>query len=134
MDLDKYKGIGPKTKDLLNNLGIYTIDDMARNYPYRFDVLVNRNINDEKYYDNMTVEAVVESNPVVNFFKGKLNRLSFRCLVQNKIIKVVIFNRAFMKKNITIGKTVTLIGSIIPSQKLLRVLTFYYMHYLVACK
>ena len=110
MDLDKYKGIGPKTKDLLNNLGIYTIDDMARNYPYRFDVLVNRNINDEKYYDNMTVEAVVESNPVVNFFKGKLNRLSFRCLVQNKIIKVVIFNRAFMKRNITIGKTVTLIG------------------------
>ena len=117
MDLDNYKGIGPKTKETLNNLGIYSVDDLARNYPYRFDVLINRNINDEKYFDNMTLEGIVESKPLVSFFKGKMNRLTFRCLVQNKIIKVVIFNRAFMKNNITIGKTVTLIGKYNPKSE-----------------
>ena len=110
MEIKSISKIGPKTVTILNNLGIYTVDDLIRNYPYRFDVLKKRDINNEMYYDNMTVEATVESNPVVNYFRGRKNRLSFRALVQNKIIKVVIFNRAFMKNNIVIGKKITLIG------------------------
>ena len=114
MEIKNISGIGPKAEILLNNLGIYSVDDLVRNYPYRFDVLKRRNINDENFFDNMVVEAVVESSPVLTFFKGRMNRLSFRCNVQNKIIKVVIFNRGFMKNNITIGKTITLIGKYNP--------------------
>ena len=114
MNLKDIPKIGPKVLEHLNNLGIYSVDDLIRNYPYRFDVLKKRSINDDLFFDNMTVVGVVESNPVVNFFKGKMNRLSFRCMVENKIIKVVIFNRAFMKNSIVIGKTITLIGKYNP--------------------
>ena len=114
MELKSIPKIGPKVLEHLNNLGIYSVDDLIRNYPYRFDVLKKRSINDDLFFDNMTVVGVVESNPVVNFFKGKMNRLSFRCMVENKIIKVVIFNRAFMKNSIVIGKTITLIGKYNP--------------------
>ena len=114
MEIKNISGIGPKIEELLNNLGIYNVDDLVRNYPYRFDVLKRRNINDSNFFDNMVVDGVVESSPVLNFFKGRLNRLSFRCNVQNKIIKVVIFNRGFMKNNIVPGKTVTLIGKYNP--------------------
>ena len=119
MELENLKGIGIKSVKLLNNLGIYSVDDLVRNYPYRFDVLTKRNINDERFFDNMVVEGIVESNPVLNFFKGKMNRLTFRCNVQNKIIKVTIFNRAFMKNNIKVGSVVTLIGKYNPKSEVL---------------
>lgn len=110
MLLKDVKKVGEKSISLLNNLGIYTIDDLVRYYPYRFEILAARNINDEKFFDNMVVSGIVESNPIVSFFKRNLNKLSFRCNVQNKIIKVNIFNRAYMKNNISIGDSVTIIG------------------------
>lgn len=119
MELENLKGIGIKSVKLLNNLGIYSMDDLVRNYPYRFDILTKRNINDERFFDNMVVEGIVESSPVLNFFKGRKNRLSFRCNVQNKIIKVTIFNRAFMKNNIKVGSVVTLIGKYNPKSEVL---------------
>ena len=114
MSLINVSGIGEKSLKLLNNMGIYNVDDLVRNYPYRFDVLAKRSILDEKYYDNFVTDAIVESNPVVSFFKGKMNRLSFRCNVQGKIVKVTIFNRAFMKNNIHIGNMITVIGKYNP--------------------
>lgn len=119
MELENLKGIGIKSVKLLNNLGIYSMDDLVRNYPYRFDVLTKRNINDERFYDNFVSDGIVESSPVLNFFKGRKNRLSFRCNVQNKIIKVTIFNRAFMKNNIKVGSVVTLVGKYNPKSEVL---------------
>lgn len=110
MLLKDVKKVGEKSISLLNNLGIYTVDDLIRYYPYRFEILAARNINDEKFFDNMVVSGIIESNPIVSFFKRNLNKLSFRCNVQNKIIKVNIFNRAYMKNNISIGDSVTIIG------------------------
>lgn len=119
MGLKDLAGIGSKSLELLNNLGIYSMEDLIRNYPYRFDVLVRRDINDERFYDNFVSDGIVESSPVVNFFKGRMNRLTFRCNVQNKIIKVTIFNRAFMKNNIKPGTVVTLIGKYNPKTETL---------------
>lgn len=110
MELKDLKSVGPKICEKLNNLGIYNVDDLVRYYPYRFDVFKKRDINDERFYDNFVSDAIVESNPVINYFGKRQNRLSFRCLIQNKIVKVVIFNRGFLKNNIGIGKSVTVIG------------------------
>ena len=119
MELRNIKGIGEKSVKLLNNLGIYNVDDLIRNYPYRFDVLTKRSINDERFFDNFVSDGIVESNPVVNFFKGNMNRLSFRCNVQSKIIKVIIFNRAFLKNNIKSGDVITIIGKYNPKSEVL---------------
>lgn len=119
MGLKDLTGIGSKSLGLLNNLGIYSMEDLIRNYPYRFDVLVRRDINDERFYNNFVSDGIVESSPVVNFFKGRMNRLTFRCNVQNKIIKVTIFNRAFMKNNIKPGSVVTVIGKYNPKSETL---------------
>lgn len=114
MELKDLTGIGPKSFELLNNLGIYSMEDLIRNYPYRFDVLARRDISDERFYDEFVSDGVVEEKPIVNFFKGRMNRLTFRCNVQNKIIKVTIFNRAFLKNSIKPGDVVTLIGKYNP--------------------
>lgn len=117
MELEKLDKIGPKTAKTLNNLGIYNAEDLIRNYPYRFLILAKRDINNPKYYDEFVSDGIVESMPTLNFFKGKMNRLTFRCNVQNKIVKVVIFNRAFLKPNIIIGKEVTIIGKYDPKKE-----------------
>ncbi len=119
MTLENLPGIGEKSAKLLNNLGIYSVDDLVRNYPYRFDVLAKRSIDDERFFNNFVSDGVVESNAIVNFFKGRMNRLTFRCNVQNKIIKVTIFNRAFLKNNIKPGSVVTLIGKYNPKTETL---------------
>lgn len=110
MELKDLKSVGPKICEKLNNLGIYNVDDLVKYYPYRFDVLKKRDINDERFYDNFVSDAIVESNPVISYFGKRQNRLSFRCLIQSKIVKVVIFNRGFLKNNIGIGKSITVIG------------------------
>ena len=117
MELEKLDKIGPKTAKTLNNLGIYSSEDLIRNYPYRFLIFAKRDINNPKYYDEFVSDGIVESMPTLNFFKGKMNRLTFRCNVQNKIVKVVIFNRAFLKPNIIIGKEVTIIGKYDPKKE-----------------
>lgn len=117
MELEKLDKIGPKTAKTLNNLGIYNAEDLIRNYPYRFLIFAKRDINNPKYYDEFVSDGIVESMPTLNFFRGKMNRLTFRCNVQNKIVKVVIFNRAFLKQNIIIGKEVTIIGKYDPKKE-----------------
>lgn len=117
MELEKLDKIGPKTAKTLNNLGIYNAEDLIRNYPYRFLIFAKRDINNPKYYDEFVSDGIVESMPTLNFFRGKMNRLTFRCNVQNKIVKVVIFNRAFLKPSIIIGKEVTIIGKYDPKKE-----------------
>ncbi len=119
MELNEITGIGPKMIEHLNSINIYNMDDLVRDYPYRFDVLAKRSIADERYFDNFVSDGVIESNPVISFFKGRMNRLTFRCNIQNKIIKVTIFNRAFLKNNITPGKVITIIGKYNPKTETL---------------
>lgn len=119
MELNEISGIGPKMIEHLNSINIYNMDDLVRDYPYRFDVLAKRSIADERYFDNFVSDGVVYSIPVVSFFKGKMNRLTFRCNIQNKLVKVIIFNRAFLKNNITPGKVITIIGKYNPKTETL---------------
>ena len=114
MELEKVVGIGPKTLGYLNSINIYNMDDLIRDYPYRFDVLAKRNINDERFFNDFVSDGIVESNPLVSFFRGRMNRLTFMCNIQDKLVKVIIFNRAFLKNNIIPGKTITIIGKYNP--------------------
>ncbi len=114
MELSELSGIGPKTLEYLKSINIYNMDDLIRDYPYRFDVLVKRSIEDERYFDSFISDGLVLSVPIISFFKGKMNRLTFRCNIQNKLVKVIIFNRAFLKSNLTLGKSITIIGKYNP--------------------
>lgn len=108
MEIENIKGVGPKTAKLLNKLDIYTTNDLLTYYPYRYNVYsFNNNLNSE---DTLIISAVIESNPVVAFVKKNFNRLSFRANSNGRIFTCTIFNRAFLKQHLTLGREVTLIG------------------------
>ena len=99
------KGVGPKTIEILNRLDINDISGLLDYYPYRYDVLKQTSLKDE----NVIVSGIIETIPVINFFK-KLNKLSFKLNTKGRLINVIIFNRGFLKNNLNIGKTITVIG------------------------
>lgn len=110
MELSKVTGIGAKNISLLNSVGIYDVTDLLSYYPYRYQIYKINNINDVKSNESVIIEGIVDSVPIVRFFTAKKNILSFRLYTSNKLINVSIYNRAFMKRNITPGKTITILG------------------------
>ncbi|MBQ6841181.1 MAG: ATP-dependent DNA helicase RecG [Bacilli bacterium] len=108
MDINNITGVGPKTAKLLEKLNIYTVEDLLTYYPYRYNVYSFSDLIDSN--DNLIVSAIIESNPVVSYIKKNFNRLSFRANANGRICNVTIFNRAFMRPNLNVGKRVTLIG------------------------
>ena len=104
--LEDIKGVGPKTLGTLNKLGINTIDDLINYYPFRYNKIELTPLKDGE----VVVNGIVETPPIATYIKRNFNKLSFRVEIDNYLVDVVIFNRAFMKNNIKRGKTVTLIG------------------------
>ena len=102
MDIKNLHQVGEKTSKILNKLGIFTDDDLINYYPYRYNVY---NFSNE-LIDNSTliINVIIESNPIVSYIKKNFNRLSFRARYNERIFNVVIFNRAYLKTNLTIGK------------------------------
>lgn len=105
MNLELLKGVGPKTLSLLNKLNLYTIDDLIEYYPYRYEVLKRTNLEADK----VIIDGIVETIPVLYRFNNK-NKMSFNINIGNNIIKVVIFNRGFLKNNIKISSNIVVIG------------------------
>lgn len=108
-DFKNIKGIGPKTIEYLEKLNIYSTFDLITHYPFRYEVLSRSNINDLKQDDKIIIDGIVESKPIVNRFRN-MNKMTFNLNIKTNVLKVIIFNRAFMSSNIDIGKNITVIG------------------------
>ena len=109
-EVSKVKGVGPKSLMLLNKIGIYTIDDLVTHYPFRYDILERTDLSKANPEDKVIIDGKVESVPILLRFKAGLNKLNFRLVTARGVVGVSIFNRAFMKNNLTIGTNIIVIG------------------------
>ena len=106
------KGVGVQLEHKLNSLNIYTIDDLINYYPYRYNIINISNINDINSNDNCVIKGIIIEPGRVQYIKRNFNRLLFKVMSDNVILNVAIFNRAFLKNNLVIGKEIVLIGKI----------------------
>ena len=100
------KGVGKKTVGTLNKLGIYTVDDLINYYPYRYNVLKPTPLSNGE----VTISCLVDTAPIAVYIRKNFNKMTFRVQVDNYLVNVVIFNRAFMKQSIKRGNKITIIG------------------------
>ena len=108
MDLKDVDLISFQNLKYLEKYNITTSQDLLEFYPYRYQVLNPSSLESK---DNLlTINAKIVSTPIITYLKSKLNVLRFKAIVNNQIINVSIFNRGFLKKNLTIDKEVILIG------------------------
>ncbi len=110
MDLQNIKGIGEKTILSLYDSKIYNIDDLINFFPYRYEILKPDILTNTNDGEKVCVNALVSSEVKVSFIKKNLNSLRFKALVNGNLVWVTIFNRAFLKQHLKIGKEIIIMG------------------------
>lgn len=110
MELSDIKGVGPKMLNNLKTLYINNMEDLLSYYPYRYDIFEPINLDENYNGERVAINVLVETTPTTAFIRRNFNKLQFRCNHNNKTMYAVIFNRAFLKPHIIIGKTITLVG------------------------
>ena len=109
--LDNVKGVGPKSKMLLNKLGITDVDSLVSHYPFRYEKIVRSDLNKAEELEKVIIDGKVDSAPILIRLKGNLNKMNVRVVTsEGKVVGVSIFNRAFLKNSLTVGASVTVFG------------------------
>ena len=110
MNISEIKGIGTTIQKKLNNLNIYTINDLQEYYPYKYNYIhISRlvEIDENEVY---MINASVLEVPRIQYIKRNFNKLLFKAICDEEIINVVIFNRAFLKTKLLINNNIVLVG------------------------
>lgn len=102
--ISSLKGVGDKTAQLFNRLGVYYVEDLTKFYPRKYDVYQKPetidNICDEKIY---AVSATVVSDCEINN-KGRYKVLSLKVRDESGgIMKITWFNMPFLKNSLKKG-------------------------------
>ena len=107
MTLENIKGLGPKNLQLINKLGIYTIDDLIN-----YDVIERSNIDELNDGDKIIIDGIIESVPSIFYFGKRRDKMSFKLNTGDNLFRVDIYNRGFLKSKLKIGTNITVIGKL----------------------
>lgn len=118
-ELKDVKSIGPKSLSLLNKINIHTIEDLVTHYPFRYDVLERNDLSEVEDGGKIIIDGKVESVPILMRFKAGLNKMNFRLVTPSGVVGVSIFNRAFLKSQLTVGTGITVIGKLDKSKNVI---------------
>lgn len=118
------KGVGSGTANLLNDLGIVTLEDLVMTFPYRHEDFRLKNLAETAHNERVTVEGRVESEPSLLFLGKNKSRLQVRLLAGQHLIKAVFFNQAYLKTKIIPGTVITVTGKWDRGRQVINVSTF----------
>ncbi|UFU01363.1 ATP-dependent DNA helicase RecG [Radiobacillus kanasensis] len=104
------KGVGEKLEADLFGLGIETVEDLLFYFPFRYDIFEIKPLHQLIHEDKVTIEGKVIGNPSLVFYGKRKSKLSVNVQVENVVVKAVMFNRAFAKKQLQDGDVVTFTG------------------------
>ena len=109
MNLNLIDKLGPKTEKILNKINIFTVEDLLTYYPYKYNIIKFKNINEVDENLSYYIKSIVVSDVKVSYIKKNFNRMTFIARSSENDFNVGIINRAFLKKNITMSKNIILI-------------------------
>ena len=104
------KGLGEKYVNILNDNGIFTVKDLFLAYPYRYESYVVADINNITNYNRVCFVGNVISTVNYQFHRNNLNSLTFNMICGNEVIKVIIFNRKYLKHQLLPNSKVMVCG------------------------
>ena len=110
LELENIEGIGPKTKELLNKLKIYSGEDLLEHYPYRYDVLKRSDISILNDGDKIVMDGIIEGQPTIIYINKSLKKIIFRINSGHTILNVTLYNRVHIYPELKSGKEITIIG------------------------
>ncbi len=108
--INQIKGISKKMIENLNNDEIFTVYDLLYYFPYRYEFYEVVNINTALDNEKVTVVGQVMTEPVFYYYKKNHSRLTFSISINNQIIKIIAFNRDFLRNKLQKEMFVTITG------------------------
>lgn len=110
--VDAINKIGPKYKNLLNKLDIYTVKDILYHFPFRYDDFsIVKNINELKDQDIVTVKGKVQN--FINLNSKSNKRLSKAVILDSTgKLDLIWFNQQYLQKLIKKDQTYCFSGKI----------------------
>lgn len=106
------KGIGDKLEKLFHHLGIYTAQDIADHFPFKYaDIGKVFSVVNATFMSEASICGVVAKQPQLHK-KGKLSVLTFQVEDSTGQMDVVYFNQPYLAKQIHAGREYTFYGKI----------------------
>ncbi len=104
------KGVGEKRAQDLASLGIETIEDLLKYYPFRYEDIQERQLAEIQDQEKVTIKGIVVSPPVVNRFGYKKSRLQFRMMQDHDVFNVSFFNQPYLKDKVELSEEIAVYG------------------------
>jgi ATP-dependent DNA helicase RecG len=104
--------IGPKYKILLENLGIYSVEDLLYHLPFRYnDYSIVKNISDLKEGEIISVKAILGS--IENIYTRGRKRITKAKIVDHTgELDLIWFNQHYIKDTLAVGKNYLVSGKV----------------------
>ncbi|PMD73457.1 ATP-dependent DNA helicase RecG [Companilactobacillus nuruki] len=110
VSLAQLPGVGPKRLESLESLGIKNVYDLLFYFPFRYEDMEAKSLDDAVDQEKILLKGVVASEPVVARFGYKKTRVNARILVENESIMVTFFNQPWLKDKFETGQDVAVYG------------------------
>ncbi|HCE11768.1 MAG TPA: DNA helicase RecG [Enterococcus sp.] len=104
------KGVGEKRAQDLASLGIETIEDLLKYYPFRYEDIQERQLAEIQDQEKVTIKGIVVSPPVVNRFGYRKSRLQFRMMQDHDVFNVSFFNQPYLKDKVELSEEIAVYG------------------------
>lgn len=112
--------IGAKRYEALQQLGIETVEDLLLHFPFRYEDLQIKSIDELVDEDKVTVKGTVVTQPTISYFGRNKNRLFFKLAIDHYVISVVFFNQPYLKNKMIYGQELIIFGRWNSSKKTLQ--------------
>lgn len=108
--VEKVKGVGPSLLEKLHQLKIMSVKDLLEYFPYRYENFELIDIHRAMHEEKITVEAKIITACQVQYYGKMKARMTFNVLVNHEVVKVVVFNRTFLKNQLKLDTLITVTG------------------------
>ena len=108
MDLKEIK-VTPKKKEILNSMGIDSVEALLTHYPFRYEENIVKPFNKWEKEEKVFFEAIIISAPRLSRFGYKKSITRFKVLYEEEEIDLTLFNRPWIQ-NFKMNTKITISG------------------------
>ncbi|HFI0257090.1 TPA: ATP-dependent DNA helicase RecG [Streptococcus suis] len=103
-------GIGPKSVEKLQMLGLRTVEDVLLYYPFRYEDFASKSALDLLEGEKAVIVGKVLTPANVQYYGFKRNRLRFSIKQGELVISVSFFNQPYLADKIKLGQEIAIWG------------------------
>lgn len=110
MELKEIK-LTPRRIELLEKMGITSVEQLVHTYPFRYETIVATPFDQWQVGNNVAFEGVISSGAYVVRLGRKRSMTRFKVIFDEEEIEVTLFNRPWTQQFVA-GKTITIFGQV----------------------